>query len=64
MLQQQSEKAVPELEAAAKLVPQNPQIHLYLQQVYSRLGRTSEAEKEKAVFLRLRSVQAASADKQ
>jgi predicted Zn-dependent protease len=64
MQQEESAKAAPELEAAAKLAPQNPQIHLYLEQVYNRLGKTGEAQKEKAEFLRLRSAQTSSPDKQ
>ncbi len=50
-------KALPELQASARIAPLNPQIHLYLQQVYGRLGNTAEAEKEKAEFLRLKSQQ-------
>lgn len=56
MQQSQFEKALPELLSAAKLAPENPQIHLYLEQVFGRLGRTAEAQQEKATFLRLRSI--------
>jgi cytochrome c-type biogenesis protein CcmH/NrfG len=53
MQQNEYAKALPDLQAAARLAPSNPQIHLYLEQVYARLGRTTEAQHEKAEFLRL-----------
>lgn len=46
-------EALPELLTASKLAPLNPQIHLYLEQVYSRLGRITEAQGEKAEFMKL-----------
>jgi Flp pilus assembly protein TadD len=61
MQQGEYAKALPELEMAAKLAPSNPQIHLYLEQVYSRLGRSAEAKQEKAEFVRLHSAQQSSA---
>lgn len=47
--------ALPELLAASRLAPMNPQLHLYLEQVYTRLGKTTEAQTEKAEFIRLHS---------
>jgi tetratricopeptide (TPR) repeat protein len=55
MQQNELIKAMPELQTAARIAPLNAQIHLYLEQVYSRLGKTPEAEKEKAEFVKLRS---------
>lgn len=46
--------ALTELKTAAKLAPENPQIHLYLLQIYRQLGQTEQAEKELAEFKRLR----------
>lgn len=53
----QLDKAVPELESAAKLAPENPQMHFYLEQAYRRAGRNADAQKEKLEFTRLRAAQ-------
>lgn len=50
-------EALPELQRAAALAPLNPEIHLYLEQVYARLGKTTEAQTEKAKFVQLHSAQ-------
>ena len=55
MQQDDYNNALPELQAAAKIAPLNPQIHMYLEQVYSRLGNAADAQKEKQEFVRLRS---------
>lgn len=55
MQQNEYGKAIPQLLSAEKLAPTNPQIHLYLQQSYRRLGKTAEAQKEMAEFVRLQS---------
>jgi len=48
------EKAIPELEAAAKLDPGNSRPHFYLQKAYRLAGRKADADREGAVFLRLK----------
>ena len=53
----QVQEAVPELEAAAKIAPQDPQPHFYLEQAYRRLSRTADALKEKEQFARLKAAQ-------
>lgn len=45
-------KAIVELEAAARLMPAEPQIHYYLEQAYRRAGRTKDAARAKAEFQR------------
>jgi predicted Zn-dependent protease len=45
-------QAIPELEAAAKLAPENAETHLYLEQAYRRLGKTEEARREHEEFSR------------
>ncbi len=54
---EQPDKAIPELEAAAKLQPENSTLHFYLEQAYRRAGRHEEARKERAEFLRLKAQQ-------
>jgi predicted Zn-dependent protease len=47
-------KAVAEFEAAAQQVPNNPQMHFYLEQAYRLAGNEDAARKEKAEFVRLK----------
>jgi tetratricopeptide (TPR) repeat protein len=49
------EKAVPFFEESVKLQPDNAQTHYYLEQAYRRVGRKSDAQREKAQFVRLKS---------
>jgi predicted Zn-dependent protease len=51
------EKAVPLFEDSVKQQPDNAQTHFYLEQAYRRAGRKSEAQREKAEFVRLKSQQ-------
>ncbi|MGA2595778.1 MAG: tetratricopeptide repeat protein [Bryobacteraceae bacterium] len=51
------EKAVPLFEDSVKQQPDNAQTHFYLEQAYRRAGRKSDAQREKAVFVRLKSQQ-------
>ena len=53
----QPEKAVPFFEESVKLQPDNAQTHFYLEQAYRRVGRKSDAQREKAEFVRLKSQQ-------
>jgi tetratricopeptide (TPR) repeat protein len=53
----QPEKAVPLFEASVKQQPDNAQTHYYLEQAYRRVGRKSDAQREKAEFVRLKSQQ-------
>jgi tetratricopeptide (TPR) repeat protein len=53
----QPEKAVPLFEESVKLQPDNAQTHFYLEQAYRRVGRKSDAQREKAEFVRLKSQQ-------
>ena len=53
----QTDKAIPEFEAAAKDAPLNPQMHYYLEQAYRLAGRNEAARKQKAEFVRLKSQQ-------
>lgn len=46
--------AIRELEAAAKLAPDSPQVHFALASAYAKSGRKEEAEKERAEFSRLK----------
>jgi tetratricopeptide (TPR) repeat protein len=48
------EKAVPLFEEAVKLQPDIAQTHFYLEQAYRRVGRTSDAQRERAEFVRLK----------
>jgi tetratricopeptide (TPR) repeat protein len=50
----QPEKAVPLFEESVKLQPNNAQTHYYLEQAYRRAGRKSDAQRERAEFLRLK----------
>ena len=50
-------KGIPELEIAAKLAPQNLQLHFSLAQAYRRVGRNADARKEAEKFERLKSLQ-------
>ncbi len=51
------EKAVPLFEESVKMQPDNAQTHFYLEQAYRRVGRKSDAQREKAEFVRLKSLQ-------
>ncbi len=51
------EKAVPLFEDSVKQQPDNAQTHFYLEQAYRRAGRKSDAQREKAEFIRLKSQQ-------
>jgi tetratricopeptide (TPR) repeat protein len=53
----QPEKAVPVFEEAVKLQPDNAQTHFYLEQAYRRVGRKSDAQRERAEFVRLKAQQ-------
>lgn len=46
--------AIPELEAAIKLDPDNAQLHFSLGQAYRHVGRDSDARKEEAEYQRLK----------
>lgn len=47
-------RAVRQLETAARLAPQNPQVRYALATAYSKMGRKKDAARERAEFLRLR----------
>jgi tetratricopeptide (TPR) repeat protein len=51
------EKAVPMFEHAVKLQPDNAQTHFYLEQAYRRVGRKSDAQRERDEFVRLKAQQ-------
>ncbi len=53
----QPEKAVPLFEQAVKLQPENAQTHFYLEHVYRRVGRKSDAQRERDEFVRLKALQ-------
>jgi tetratricopeptide (TPR) repeat protein len=53
----QPDKAVPLFERAVKLQPENAQTHFYLEQAYRRVGRKSDAQREKNEFVRLKAQQ-------
>ncbi len=53
----QPEKAVPLFEESVKLQPDNAQTHFYLEQAYRRVGRKSDAQRERAEFTRLKALQ-------
>ena len=57
LAQDQPAKAVPLFEESVKLQPDNAQTHFYLEQAYRRVGRKSDAQREKAEFVRLKSLQ-------
>jgi predicted Zn-dependent protease len=46
-------RSIPELETAARMVPQEPQFHFALGNAYARAGRKREAARARATFLRL-----------
>jgi tetratricopeptide (TPR) repeat protein len=46
-------KALPELQHAAKLSPQTPEVHFTLASAYTRLGRKPDAQREQEEFRRL-----------
>jgi tetratricopeptide (TPR) repeat protein len=50
----QPDKAVLHLEAAVRLTPQNPQMHYHLADAYGRVGRSEDASKQRAEFVRLK----------
>ena len=51
----QAEKAVPELDLAARLAPRNISIHECLASLYESLGMAEEAAAQQAAVTRLRS---------
>ena len=51
------EKAIPQFEDSVKRQPENAQTHFYLEQAYRRAGRKTDAQREKAEFVRLKSQQ-------
>jgi tetratricopeptide (TPR) repeat protein len=53
----QAEKAVPLFEQAVKQQPDNAQTHFYLEQAYRRVGRKSDAQRERDEFTRLKVLQ-------
>lgn len=57
LAQDQAAKAVPLFEESVKLQPANAQTHFYLEQAYRRVGRKTDALREKAEFVRLKSQQ-------
>jgi tetratricopeptide (TPR) repeat protein len=57
LAKEQPEKAVSFFERAVKLEPGNAQSHFYLEQVYRRLGRKSDAQREREEFVRLKAQQ-------
>jgi tetratricopeptide (TPR) repeat protein len=46
--------AIRELEAAARLAPDSPQVHIALATAYAKSGRGSDAARERAAFARLK----------
>ena len=50
----QPAEALPHLEAAARLSPDDPAIHYQLGQAYQRLARPADAEREFEAFRRLK----------
>jgi tetratricopeptide (TPR) repeat protein len=49
-------RAIQELETAAKLAPDSPQLRLWLAQAYSKAGRKADAARERAEFARLKKI--------
>jgi predicted Zn-dependent protease len=47
-------RAIPELEAAARMVPHESQFHFALGNAYARVGRKEDAARARAAFVRLR----------
>lgn len=52
-------RAVPELERAAKLEPESPEVRYALARAYTRVGRKKDAARERAEFQRLDAIQRA-----
>lgn len=50
-------RGIPELEAACKLSPESPENHVALASAYTKAGRTNDAARERAEFLRLKKQQ-------
>ncbi len=53
----QPEKAIPAFEDSVRLEPTNAQTHFYLEQAYRLAGRRADAQREKAEFVRLKSIE-------
>jgi len=53
----QLDKAIPVFEESIRLQPDNAQAHFYLEQAYRRAGRTSDAQRTRAEFIRLKAQQ-------
>lgn len=53
----QPEKAIPRFQSAIALQPDNAQTHFYLEQAYRLAGRKADAQKERAEFNRLKSIE-------
>jgi len=53
----QLDKAIPVFEESIHLQPDNAQTHFYLEQAYRRAGRTSDAQRTRAEFIRLKAQQ-------
>jgi len=51
--------AIRELEAAARLAPDSPQVHFSLATAYAKAGRKPDAARERAEFTRLKNLQSA-----
>jgi tetratricopeptide (TPR) repeat protein len=51
-------KAIAALEHGAKLAPGSPEAHFLLARAYARVGRTADAERERAAFQRLKGMKA------
>jgi tetratricopeptide (TPR) repeat protein len=51
------ERALPHLESAVKLDPQDSRFHFALSRAYRRLGRSSEADKEMEIYQKLKGAQ-------
>jgi tetratricopeptide (TPR) repeat protein len=50
----QNDRAITELEMAVKLEPKNARIHFALSQAYQRAHRREEAERERAIFAKMK----------
>jgi tetratricopeptide (TPR) repeat protein len=53
----QLDQAIPEFEAATKLMPGNAQVHFLLAQAYRRAGRKEDAQRATAIFQQLKAQQ-------
>jgi Flp pilus assembly protein TadD len=62
MRENQYDKALAELQIAAKLDPELSKTHLALARVYRRAGRTEEAEKESELHRKLKASEEPNAD--